>query len=120
MRHRGRLVIAGVGGFGLAVVCFALSRNVYLSLAIIFCLGFVVAFYGTMNDTLLQTNVDENYRGRVLAVYSMFWGLTPIGALEAGLLANRYGVATALAINGCLVMAYVPVLWRFTPVRKID
>jgi MFS family permease len=89
-------------------------------LAIIFCLGFVVAFYGTMNDTLLQTNVDENYRGRVLAVYSMFWGLTPIGALEAGLLANRYGVATALAINGCLVMAYVPVLWRFTPVRKID
>jgi hypothetical protein len=50
----------------------------------------------------------------------MFWGLTPIGALEAGWLANRYGVGTALAINGCLVMAYVPVLLRFTPVRRID
>ncbi|HKG24614.1 MAG TPA: MFS transporter, partial [Thermomicrobiales bacterium] len=120
IRHRGTFVIAGVGGFGFAVFCFALSHNVYLSLAIIFLLGLVVALYGTMNDTLLQTNLDENYRGRVLAVYSMFWGLTPIGALEAGWLANRYGVGTALAINGCLVMAYVPVLLRYTPVRRID
>ncbi|MEA2515430.1 MAG: hypothetical protein QOJ59_4919 [Thermomicrobiales bacterium] len=120
IRHRGRIVIAGVGGFGLAVVCFALSRNLYLSLVIIFLLGLVVALYGTLNDTLLQTSVDENYRGRVLAVYSMFWGLTPIGSLEAGWLANRYGVGTALAINGCLVLAYVPVLLRFTPVRRIE
>jgi MFS family permease len=120
MRGRGRIVVAGVGGFGLAVILFALSTTVYLSLVIILCLGFVVAFYGTLNDTLLQTNVDEGYRGRVLAVYSMFWGLTPVGSLEAGWLANRYGVGTALAINGCLVLAYVPVLLRFTPVRRID
>jgi MFS family permease len=120
VRRRGLLVIAGVGGFGFAVLCFALSQNVYLSLVIIFLLGLIVAFYGTLSDTLLQTKLDENYRGRVLAVYSMFWGLTPIGALEAGWLANRYGVGTALAINGILVMAYVPVLVRFTPVRQID
>lgn len=120
IRHRGLIVISGVGGFGLAVVCFALSRNLYLSLAIIFVLGLVVALYGTLNDTLLQTNVDETYRGRVLSVYSMFWGLTPIGSLEAGFLANRYDVPTALALNGCLVLAYVPILLRFTPVRKID
>jgi hypothetical protein len=73
-----------------------------------------------MNDTLIQTMVDEAYRGRVLAVYSMFWGLTPIGALEAGFLANRVGVGPALVINGVLVLCYVPVLLRFTPVRHIE
>jgi hypothetical protein len=50
----------------------------------------------------------------------MFWGLTPIGALEAGFLANRIGVQAALAINGILVLCYVPVLLRFTPLRSLD
>lgn len=100
IRRRGRIVIAGVGLFGTTIVAFALSRNVYLSLLLIFCLGFVVSIYGTFNDTLIQTTVDEGYRGRVLAVYSMFWGLTPVGSLEAGFLADPYGVGPALAING--------------------
>ena len=64
-------------------------------------------------------HVDDAYRGRVLAVYSMFWGLTPIGALEAGLLANSLGVQTALAINGAIILLYAPLLWRFSPVRFI-
>ena len=58
-------------------------------------------------------------RGRVLAVYSMFWGLTPIGALEAGLLATNLGVQTALAINGVIILIYAPLLWRFSPVKSI-
>jgi hypothetical protein len=56
----------------------------------------------------------------VLAVYSMLWGLTPVGALEAGFLAQRCGVDTALVINGLIVLVSVPFLLRFTPVRRID
>ncbi|MGH2562126.1 MAG: MFS transporter [Thermomicrobiales bacterium] len=120
MRRRGLIVIAGIACFGVGVVVFGLSGNVYLSMALMLCLGMVAAFYGTMNDTLIQTNVDDGYRGRVLAVYSMFWGLTPIGSLEAGFLANQLGVGTALVINGMLVLCYVPILLRFTPVRRIE
>ncbi len=119
-RRRGRIVVAGVGCFGAVLILFALSSNVILSAALILLLGLVVAVYGTLNDTLVQTLVDDAYRGRVLAVYSMFWGLTPIGALEAGFLANRIGVQAALAINGVLVLAYVPVLLRYTPLRSLD
>ena len=119
-RRRGRIVVFGVAGFALLVICFALSRNVLLSAGVIFLLGLVVALYGTLNDTLLQTLVDDDYRGRVLAVYSMFWGLTPIGSLEAGFLANHVGVQTALAINGALVLCYAPILWRLTPIPRIE
>ncbi|MDP9368981.1 MAG: MFS transporter [Chloroflexota bacterium] len=120
VRRRGRIVVAGVGCFGVVLVLFALSGNVLLSAGLILLLGLVVAIYGTLNDTLVQTLVDDAYRGRVLAVYSMFWGLTPIGALEAGFLANRIGVQAALAINGVLVLSYVPLLLRYTPLRSLD
>ena len=119
IRGRGRLVVAGVAGFAVLMVVFALSGSVWLSAPIILLLGLVVAVYGTLNDTLVQTLVDDEYRGRVLAVYSMLWGLTPIGGLEAGFLASSLGVQTALAINGLLVLAYVPFLLRFTPVARI-
>ncbi len=120
VRRRGRIVVAGVGCFGVVLVLFALSGNLLLSAGLILLLGLVVAIYGTLNDTLVQTLVDDAYRGRVLAVYSMFWGLTPIGALEAGFLANRIGVQAALAINGVLVLSYVPLLLRYTPLRSLD
>lgn len=119
-RRRGRLVVAGVALYAALIVLFALSRQPLLSGALILLLGLSVAVYGTLNDTLLQTRVDDAYRGRVLAVYSMFWGLTPIGSLEAGFLASFVGVQAALAINGLIVLAYAPLLWLRTPVRTID
>ena len=118
-RGRGRNVVIGVAVYASLIIVFALSSNPYLSAALILFLGLVASLYGTMNDTLLQTNIDDAYRGRVLAVYSMFWGLTPIGALEAGLLATNLGVQTALAINGVIILIYAPLLWRFSPVKSI-
>jgi MFS family permease len=120
VRHRGRLIVAGVGLFGLTIVLYALSANVVLSCVLIGLLGLIASTYATLNDTLVQTLVDDSYRGRVLSVYSMLWGLTPIGGLIGGAMANIVGVQTALVINGFLVLLYVPVLFRFTPVPRID
>jgi hypothetical protein len=50
----------------------------------------------------------------------MFWGLTPIGSLEAGIIAQKFGIGAALVLNGFLVVLYVPVLLFRTPVRTID
>ncbi len=120
IRRRGLIVICGVGGFGLLVMAFGLSRNIFVAVPIILLIGLVVATYGTLNDTLVQTIVDDAFRGRVLAVYSMFWGLTPIGSLEAGFVAQQFGIGAALVLNGFLVVLYVPVLFFRTPVRQID
>jgi MFS family permease len=120
VRNRGRIVVVGVAGFGALLIVFGLSGTVWLSIPTIIMLGLVYATYSTMNDTLIQTNVDEAYRGRVMAAYSMFWGLSPIGGLLAGLLATYVGVQWAVAINGMLVLFYVPFLWLGTPMRSID
>jgi MFS family permease len=118
-QHRGRLVIFGVGSFGIIMMLFAWTSSLWLSLPAIAMLGLVMALYGTMNDTLIQTTVDDAYRGRVMAAYSMFWGLTPIGGLFAGWLADVWNVQWALAINGALVLCYAPVLWFRTPIRHV-
>ena len=120
VRRRGRIVITGVACFGTMLVAFALSSNVVLSLILILFLGLATSTYATFNDTLVQTLVDERYRGRVLAVYTMLWGLTPIGGLEAGFIARFIGVQGALVVNGLIVLAYVPILLRYTPVRRIN
>jgi len=120
LRHRGKIIVAGVGLFGVTMVGYALSGDVVLSCLLIALLGLIASTYATLNDTLVQTLVDDNYRGRVLSVYSMLWGLTPIGGLIGGAMANAFGVQTALVINGLLVLLYVPILFRFTPVARID
>lgn len=120
VRNRGRIVVIGVAAFGVILIVFGLSDSIWLSIPTIIVLGLVYATYGTMNDTLLQTNVDDAYRGRVMAAYSMFWGLSPVGGLLAGFLAGYVGVQWAVAINGMLVLLYVPFLWFGTPIRRID
>lgn len=118
-RHRGIFVIVGVAAFGVLMMLFAGTSSLWFSLPAIAMLGLVIALYGTMNDTLIQTSVDDAYRGRVMAAYSMFWGLTPIGGLFAGYLADIWSVQWALAINGLLVLCYVPFLWFGTPIRHV-
>lgn len=120
VRHRGRIVIAGVALFSLFLIAFALSSSTYLSFALMLCLGLCTSTYATFNDTLVQLETDNAYRGRVLSVYTMLWGLTPIGGLEVGVLSQWMGVQSALAINGVLILLYVVFLWFKTPVRTID
>jgi len=120
VRHRGKIVIVGIALFATMLIVFGLSGSLWISLPAMLLLGLVFSTYGTMNDTLVQTNIDESYRGRIVAVQTMLWGLTPIGGLLAGTLAHVFNVQWAVAINGFLVLCYVPYLWFFTPVRHVD
>jgi MFS family permease len=120
MRGRGMVVTIGVGLFGVALIAFGLSSTLVAAMGMIIVVGLVYGIYSTMNDTLIQSTVDDDYRGRVSATYSMIWGLSPIGGLIAGTLANFVGVQWAIAICGMLVIAYLPYLWFFTPLRTVD
>ena len=118
--NRGRFIIVGVGLFGVLLIGFAMSTSLWFTLPLILVMGLVISFYSTFTDTLIQTNVDDVYRGRVMAVLSTMWGLTPVGGLLAGAIASFSSVQFALAVNGLLVLAYAPVLWFKTPVREIS
>jgi MFS family permease len=121
VRGRGRLVLGGMIGFGVALLCLGLSSNFLLSCAILIIMTLLAALYGSLNDTLVQTETTDEYRGRVLAVYSMIWGLTPIGSVQAGALARAFGVQAALATNGILVICFGLFLWRaLENVRRLE
>ena len=68
-------------------------------------LGFTGAITLTMNNTLLQTMVDDEYRGRVMSLYFISFGIQPIGALVAGRIAESWGLQHTLLGTGALVAA---------------
>jgi MFS family permease len=121
LRRRGFLVIVFVGLFAVFQIAFALAPNLWLGMVLIFALGGVGSLYATLADTLIQTIISDEYRGRVMAVYSTFWGLTPIGYLEAGIVARFWGTQTAIFVNGVIVFLYVLALIRWNPeVRTLE
>lgn len=55
------------------------------------------------NNTLLQANSSSRFRGRVMSVYMMMWGLSPLGTLPAGAVVDRMGVPFVVALQGVLL-----------------
>jgi MFS family permease len=94
--------------FGAALIAFGFSRNIWLSSAAMTLAGFGIMATTSSMNTILQTLVQEEMRGRVMALYTMaFIGLSPVGALLSGALADRIGAPTTVAISGgcCVLLA---------------
>ncbi len=120
LRRRGLLVIVFVFLFAVIQILFSFAPTLWVGMVLIFGLGLVSAIYGTLADTLIQTIVSDEYRGRVMAVYSTFWGLTPIGYLQIGIVAEQWGTQRAILVNACVVLLYVLGLIRWNPeVRRL-
>lgn len=92
------MAAAGLG----ALAVFGLSRMLWLSLAAVAAAGFSMMRHMAASNTILQTIVLEDKRGRVMAYYSMaFEGMAPIGSLAAGAVAAGWG-APWTVIGGVL------------------
>jgi MFS family permease len=99
----GRIIPLTAGLFGLALACFSLSRWLWLSLLLMILTGYGFMQQMASSNTILQTIVEEDKRGRVMSFYSMaFQGAAPFGSLMAGAVASRIGAPRTLAIGGCL------------------
>lgn len=121
VRRRGRLVMTFVTLFAVMLLVFSLAPVLWMGLVIVLTLGVFASLYSTLSDTLLQVVVEDEYRGRVMSVYSTFWGLTPIGYLQAGFIAARWSVQTAIFVNGLIVLIYVVILVLKAPeIRRLD
>ena len=118
-RRRGFFLILSGGAMGLLLTVFAFSQNWYLSLALIAMVGVGLAGRMTLSTTLLQYYVENAYRGRVMSVYLMEFGLTSFGTFAAGMIAASVGVqwaiggfAMALAALSVLALIFAPRLRR--------
>ena len=106
VRGLGRLIMIAAGLFGIGLVGVALSRELWLSLLLLMVAGFGMMTQMASSNTILQTIVDDDKRGRVMSLYSMsFTGTAPIGSLLLGLLAARYGAQVAIGVGGIACIA---------------
>jgi MFS family permease len=101
----GRWIALAPAVLAAGLVGLSWSGHVWLSAALLAAIGFALMVHMAATNTLLQTIVAEDLRGRVLSFYTMaLIGMTPVGSLLAGVLADAYGapVAVRLAGLGCL------------------
>ena len=96
----GRWVTFSCAGFAITLILFSLSRNFWLSAALLVPVGFCMMLQMSSSNTLIQAMVPDQLRGRVMSVYSMmFMGMAPFGALLGGATADRLGAPIAVSIG---------------------
>lgn len=105
-KFKGRLLIGAVFLFSISLIIFSLSRNYVLSILALVLVGCSSFIPVALINTLLQINVPDEFRGRVMGLFMItFAGIMPFGNLISGSLAQSMGVSAALFICGSICLA---------------
>jgi MFS family permease len=102
----GKFIPLMAGAFGAGLIAFSFSRSLWLSLLLMVVTGLGFMAQMAISNTLLQTIVDEDKRGRVMSFFAAAtMGTTPFGSLLAGAMAARLGAPFTLLISGICCVA---------------
>jgi MFS family permease len=112
----GRILVMAVTVFGAGILAFSFSQILWLSLALMLLTGFGLMVHMVSINTILQTIVDDDKRGRIMSLYTMaFMGLAPFGSLLAGGIADIIGAPRTLQASGVLCLIAAIIFWRKLP-----
>ena len=115
-RHAGAILLGAVGIFGLSIVVFGLSRNLWLSLLALIILGASDMVSVVIRRVLVLVKTPDEMRGRVSAVESVFIGASnELGEFESGVTAAWFGVVPAVVLGGLGTLAIVGLWARIFP-----
>lgn len=106
----GKLIAIAAAIFGIGLISFSFSRILSLSLLLLVFVGFGWMIQMASSNTVLQTMVDDDKRGRVMSLYVMaFMGMAPFGSLLGGSLASKIGAPDTLIIGGlsCILGSFL-------------
>ena len=117
-----KVVAFASGTFGAGLVILSLSRQLLFALLILVVIGFAMIIEMAATNTLLQTIVEENKRGRIMSFYAMaFMGMVPFGSLLAGSLADAVGTPETILLCGIFCICASLVFGVKLPaIRKIS
>ena len=120
-RHRGRLMMITMVGFGGMLTIFSRSNTPLLSYLLLFGVGAGQTGYMAMNTTLLQTFASDEMRGRVMSVFFLNRGLVPLGTVAAGFASEFIGPQTTVTIMGSsIVVLAAIVILRVPRIRQVE
>lgn len=116
----GKRMAASACLFGSSLIVFSISHSSPLSLCMMLLSGFGMIVVMAAGNTILQTVVEEDKRGRVMSFYAMaFMGMAPFGSLIIGSLASRLGASEALIAGGsCCIIAGILFFGRLPVIRE--
>ncbi|HWQ62539.1 MAG TPA: MFS transporter [Negativicutes bacterium] len=101
-----KVIPAAAALFGTTLVIFSFTRHIAAGLAVLFFAGLTMIMYISSTNTLLQTVVDDDKRGRVMSLYTMaFMGMAPLGSLFSGSLATHIGTPETVLLGGVVCIA---------------
>ncbi|MFN2476075.1 MAG: MFS transporter [Chthoniobacterales bacterium] len=113
------VALSGVWLFSGALLAFSFTTNFYLALAFMTLGGFGMLLFFSTSNTVMQTIVPDEMRGRVMGVWGLVFGaMIPLGSLEAGALAHWVGAPFALAFGA--VICAVAGFWTLIVIRRRD
>ena len=117
----GKMIPICASIFAAGLIAFSFSRTQWLSFALLMVSGFGFMTHMACSNTILQTIVDEDKRGRVMSFYTMsFMGTAPLGCLLAGWLASRIGATNTLILGGAsCIAASAAFATRLPLIRKL-
>jgi len=117
----GRWVAFSCAGLGISLFCFSFSRSLWLSVALLLPAGYTMMLQMACSNTLIQTMVPDELRGRVMSVYSMmFMGMAPFGAFFGGALAHRAGAPLTVGVGGVACFMGAVWFWRMLPELRVE
>jgi MFS family permease len=115
----GRMIPQAAGVLSLGLIAISFSRILGFSLGLMLFAGFGQMVQMAASNTLLQTIVDDDKRGRIMSLYTVaFVGLTPVGSLIAGALASKIGAPWTIFIGGIICLAGALYFARRLPVLR--
>ena len=121
-RNAGRILLFAVAGFGLCTIAFALSRNYWLSTALLVVYGMCDGVSVVLRSTILQLVTPDEMRGRVSSINSIFISSSnELGAFYDGTMARLLGLVPAVMMGGFVTLGVVATTARLAPrLRNLD
>ncbi len=119
---RGRWLTIGTFVYPLVLLLFAAVRTVPLSVVVLIGVGWGGMLVFNMANTLVQSHVSDELRGRVMSSYSLtFFGGMPLGALWSGALGHVIGAPLTIVVGALIVLGFAVFLWvRMPQVRQLS
>lgn len=118
-KNAGRNLLFCVFGFGLSMICFALSKNFYLSIFLLLLSGLFDNVSVVIRATIMQLFTPDEMRGRVSAVNGIFIGSSnELGSFESGLAATIMGLIPSVIFGGSMTLIVVAAIRIFAPKLK--
>ena len=98
----------------LAIIAFAISKNIYVSITILFIMGFFELTYNSMAQTIVQLNAPPEIRGRVVGLFNMsFLGLKTFSGVTTGFIGSAIGIHWALGLSSVLLVFFAVIISLF-------